>query len=287
MNKDSNNLSSISSRNARYAIYCKVRNNIMEGIYDVNLPFMQTATQIRPTLEPSLIRAFRLGRTMPTFFGKNSGLMKLGRNIRSRITGPQTADDILQRMQNPTKMDKIFGSIRRGIIAGHNPILGAIRKIGVKAMLTPGIGIPSKRGNVPSLNITGADVIKGGMALGRMGRNIQGNLQNLPSGEFKTTSQYDPTRAFSSSHQAKLLAKAAEEANAVIAGSGADVSKLSKEEQRHAATKLLNARNILQKVNTEVDSGSNPYLKNYLVRHPLSRDLIPMSRYLTNVKFPT
>ena len=287
MNKDSNNLSSISSRNARYAIYCKVRNDIMEGIYDVNLPFMQNATQIRPTLQPSLTRTFRLDKTMPSFFGKNSGLMKLGRNIRSRITGPQSAGDILNRMQNPTTMDKITGSIKRGIIAGYKPVLGAIGKIGIKAMLTPGVGIPSKRGNIPSLNISGADVLKGGMAIRRMSGAIQSNLQNLPSGEFKSISQYNPSTTFSLSHQARLLAKAASEAQDVIAGSGADISNLSSAEQRHAATKLLNARNILNNINAQYDSSSNPYLSKYLLKNPTTGNLVPIRSRLTGVRFPT
>lgn len=287
MNKDSNNLSSISSRNARYAIYCKVKNIIMEDIYDVNLPFMKNATQIRPTFQPSLRRTFRLDKTMPSFFGKKSGLMKLGRNIRSRITGPKTAGDILSRMQNPTTMDKISGSIKRGIIAGYKPVLGAIAKIGVKAMLTPGVGIPTKRGNIPSLNISGANVLKGGMALRKMGGVVQGNLNNLPSDQFKTTSQYNPKDAYSQSYQAKLLAKAAEEANVVISGSGADISKLSSTEQRHAATKLLNARNILKNVHAEVDSGSNPYLGKYLLKNPLTGNLEPFRSRLSDVRFPT
>ena len=158
MNKDSNNLSSISSRNARYAILRQIENNLIKNtsIKNINENLLGSIFNrvligsrnvqggVKGIPAPYTVRNLRAGGInipqAPKFFRPNeSSIMGLGRQVRRLITGPKTTEQL---------------SIKYGEIPepGSQPNIGRmVAKVATKGLLrlaSSGINIPTAKGNV-------------------------------------------------------------------------------------------------------------------------------------------
>lgn len=168
MKNETNISSSISCRNARYAIYCKVHNDLKENksIKQINEQFFSGGTPLFQKLGSRLALAARKG-------------------LRA-VRGPITTGQYSQKMGAlPVQKPSIMAAA-----------LPKLATMGLRAAISSGLNLPSARGNVPNDLLRGVKnlgtVVRGGRAVSNAFRTNQPQEQQTSTSPVTATSGPKP-----------------------------------------------------------------------------------------------